>query len=81
MNNKLFMAVMLAIAILFVALTALAGSVTFADVCVPAKYVQRGSDLQIYCPNQTLPWMTVKGCAKARVTWDRTQTKVKIVCQ
>jgi hypothetical protein len=81
MNNKLFMAVMLAIAILFVALTALAGSVTFADVCQPAKYVQRGADLLIYCPNQVAPWLTFRGCKGARVTWDRTQTKIKVVCQ
>jgi hypothetical protein len=72
---------LLAIALLFAALTAVAGSVTFADVCVPARYVQKGSDLLIYCPNQTLPWMTVKGCKGARVTWDASKTKVKIVCQ
>jgi hypothetical protein len=81
MNNKLFMAVMLAIAILFVALTALAGSVTFADVCTPTRYVQKGSDLLIYCPGEAQPWLTFKGCKGARVTWDRTKTKIRVVCQ
>jgi hypothetical protein len=81
MNNKLFMAVMLAIAILFVALTAFAGSVTFADVCVPTRYVQRGADLLIYCPGEAQPWLTFRGCKGARVTWDRTKTKIRVVCQ
>jgi hypothetical protein len=62
------------------AIAAYAGSVTFADVCTPARYVQRGSDLLIYCPGEAQPWLTFKGCPKARVTWDRTKTKVTIVC-
>jgi hypothetical protein len=80
-GRRLFVAVMLFIALCFVALTAFAGSVTFCDVCTPARYVQRGSDLLIYCPGEAQPWLTYKGCKNARVTWDRTKTKIRVVCQ
>ena len=78
--NRLAVLVLLVICALFVG-AAFAGSVTFADVCTPARYVQRGPDLLIFCPNQAAPWMTFKGCRNARVTWDRTQSRVKVTCQ
>jgi hypothetical protein len=81
MSERQVLAWLLAIALLFACLHAFAGSVTFADVCVPTRYVQRGSDLLIYCPGEALPWLTFKGCKSARVTWDRAKTKVRVVCQ
>jgi hypothetical protein len=81
MTERQVLACLLAISLLFAALSVMAGSVTFADVCQPTRYVQRGSDLLIYCPGEARPWLTYKGCKGARVTWDRTKTKVKVVCQ
>lgn len=81
LTERQVLAILLAITLLFACLSAFAGSVTFADVCVPARYVQRGPDLLIYCPGQATPWMTFKGCKNARVTWDRTQSRVKVTCQ
>jgi hypothetical protein len=81
MTERQVLACLLAISLLFAALSVMAGSVTFADVCQPARYVQKGSDLLIYCPGEAQPWLTYKGCKGARVTWDRTKTKIKVVCQ
>ena len=81
LTERQVLAILLAITLLFACLSAFAGSVTFADVCTPARYVQRGPDLLIYCPGQATPWMTFKGCKNARVTWDRTQSRVKVTCQ
>ena len=53
--------------LLMLAGPAWAGSVTFADVCEPARFRQVGADLLIYCTGQAAPWLTYKGCPKASV--------------
>ena len=80
MSNKIAALVLLAISALFVGY-AVAGSLTFADVCTPARYVQRGTDLLVYCADRTWPWLTLKNCRNARVTLDRTKTRVTINCE
>lgn len=84
MSDRLTALILLAIALVFIgyAASASAGSVTFAQVCSGATYRQVGADLQVWCPGNTkLPWLTYKGCKNARVTWDRTQSRVKVTCQ
>jgi hypothetical protein len=82
MSDRLTALLLLAIAVVFVlyAATASAGSVTFAQVCSGATYRQVGADLQVWCPGNTkLPWLTYKGCARARVLRDGAGN-VKVVC-
>ena len=65
MSDRLTALILICIALLFIANVAFAGSVTFANMCAGARYVQKGPDLQIWCGSQL--WLTYKGCARARV--------------
>lgn len=52
------------------AAVAYARNVTFAEVCEgrePPRFVQKGSDLLIYCQGELSPWMTYKDCPRASV--------------
>jgi hypothetical protein len=79
LSERQALAILLGISLLFAALSAFAGSVTFADVCSGARFVQAKNDLQIYCPGQALPWMTYKGCPKARVL-KTSNGNVRVTC-
>lgn len=42
------------------------GPVTFANVCKGFTLKQVGTDLQVWCPGATKPWMTYRPCASAK---------------
>ena len=46
---------------------AAAASITFADVCEPARFVAKEGRLEIYCQGQTVPWLTLADCGKPGV--------------
>lgn len=82
-GQRLFMAILFVIAVCLVALVgyAHAGAITVPNVCQPSRYVQRGADLLIYCPQQTAPRITVKRCPNARVMWNRAAGRVTVTCR
>jgi hypothetical protein len=80
MSNRSASLILLLICLLFLGY-AWAGQITVPGVCQPSRYVQRGADLLIYCPQQAAPRITVKACRNARVMWNRSAGRVTVTCR